>query len=286
MGILPQIKIGGDINCIAAYLTDYNDPTNGPSEPGGRFPVSKTQFMTAAQWTSALNRLDPANDTPVRLINGGPALHPEFHDIIEGLNNSLQLIFATSLKFDTAEFIKQTQPGRSIKVHAGYAPETLKADEAISRSTKLKDAGFDITVIMGVRPDIALFEPEIRHKCESAGIDFIARDMPDPGASGQGGKLKWDDCCGAAHAKNVLCRTTGILIAPDGNVYRCHSNLYNRADPVVHILSPFFPATKKFLPCGRYGGCDPADVALSPARNLVNTISVDIIFEAETGEDE
>lgn len=286
MGVLPQIKIGGDINYIAAYLTDYTAPTGGGFSPGGKFPVSKTQFMTASQWTSALNRLDPASCAPVALINGGPALHPEFNEIIEGLNNELKVTFVTSLQFDIPEFIKQARPGRFVQIHAGYAPETLKADEVVARSNNLKDSGFDITVIMPVRPDIALFEPEIRHKCESAGIDFIARDMPEPGASGRDGKLKWDDCCGAAYMKNVLCRTTGVLIAPDGNVYRCHSNLYNRADPVVHILSPFFPATKKFLPCGRYGGCDPADVALSPSRNPGSAISVDIIFEAETDEGE
>jgi hypothetical protein len=61
--------------------------------------------------------------------------------------------------------------------------------------------------------------------------------------------------------KNCLCKPSELLIAPDGRLFRCHSDLYHGINSYGHILETDELPTD-FKPCDRYGLCSPCDLKL------------------------
>ena len=60
----------------------------------------------------------------------------------------------------------------------------------------------------------------------------------------------------------ALNKTKELLIAPDGRVYRCHSDLFAEENSIGNITDPEFQIEDKFRPCDKYGKCHPCDVKM------------------------
>jgi hypothetical protein len=287
MSELPKIIVSPEQNYIAAFpalssgLDIYGEFDNASGPP------VKRSSMTGRQWTDALNRFVLREDLPITLQCGEPSLNDDLFFIVNNLRSDIRLVLNISLHIDFYEFIKNVSPERlrrdaQADIRANFNPSAMGLDEAIKKIQLLKGAGFNVGLYMVTRPDAAVHEPEVRKKCEKADIPVTAKDIIGIYDGKLYGTLKWEGCCGGAELKNVLCRTNGILIAPDGNVYRCHHDLYHAVDPVVHVLSPYFPGMRKFIPCDHFGRCFPCDADAAPRRSGdFGRASVDVIFQAE-----
>lgn len=64
------------------------------------------------------------------------------------------------------------------------------------------------------------------------------------------------------NSRNCLCKTSELLIGPDGNVYKCHRDLYAEESPIGNIADSDFQIEYKYRKCGKYGQCHPCDVKL------------------------
>ena len=68
--------------------------------------------------------------------------------------------------------------------------------------------------------------------------------------------------------KQAKCRTRELLIGPEGNIYRCHRDLYNAEDAIGNIADQDLEITDSFRPCTNYGKCNPCDIKLKTNRFL------------------
>ena len=66
--------------------------------------------------------------------------------------------------------------------------------------------------------------------------------------------------------KRCRCRTSDVIIGPDGGVYRCHHDLYKDFQPIGHILDPEFIIEDRFRECSSFGDCNPCDVKVKTNR--------------------
>jgi hypothetical protein len=80
------------------------------------------------------------------------------------------------------------------------------------------------------------------------------------------GLFSYPDACERKGKKVVSCRTSELIIGPEGGVYRCHSDLYAGRSPVGNILDPQLVISAEFRSCDCYGDCNPCDVKLKTNR--------------------
>lgn len=287
---MEKIIIPEDYNYIAVFLTlscqlkcSYciniqNDHTRR-SIHHGRPPLS------ARQWINALNRIEARDDLPITLQGGEPTVHPNFYDIVREVEKPMDLL--TNCQFDIERFgreihkdkFRRKAPYASIRV--SYHPEQMELLDTVDRVSRLQGLGYQIGVWSVLVPEWQdHIKGEAKTKFESAGIDFRVKEMMDGGDRDgtQCGTYKYPDSVGAKILKTSDCRTTELLIAPDGSIHRCHSDIYNLRKGIGHIMDESFKLDREFRSCQVYGDCSACDVKVTTNRFQVpNWTSVEII---------
>lgn len=62
------------------------------------------------------------------------------------------------------------------------------------------------------------------------------------------------------------CKTTELIVGPTGDVYRCHSDLYESRTPVGHLADSEFDIEEVYKPCYIFGHCNPCDIKVKTNR--------------------
>jgi hypothetical protein len=79
------------------------------------------------------------------------------------------------------------------------------------------------------------------------------------------GTIKFSDAvAGKIQGKKVMCKNTVMPVAPDGNIYLCHSDLYfdRRERALGSITDESFIFPENYIPCDYYGLCSECDVKI------------------------
>jgi len=241
--------------------------------------------LSASDWINALNRIEAREDLPITLQGGEPTVHPDFYAIVNGVHKPMDLL--TNCQFDIDRFIKEvpvtkfkrSAPYASIRV--SYHPEQMELEDTVFRVAKLISCGYQVGVWSVLVPR---WEDHIlnsaKRKFVEAGIDFRVKEMLDGGTEDgtQCGTYKYPDAVGAKVLRSCECRTTELLIAPDGSVHRCHSDIYNLRKGIGHIMDEEFRLDREFRTCHVYGDCSGCDVKITTNRfQQQNWTSVEII---------
>jgi len=245
--------------------------------------------LTGKQWVEGLNRIASRDDLPISLQGGEPSLHPDFYYILNHVKPELHIDLLTNLQFDADTFMKNVRPDR-IKRNAPYAsirvsyhPESMKLEPLVEKVLKLQNAGYSIGIWGVLHPKQ---EQEILRAQEygkSRGVDFRTKEFLGEYNGTWYGTMKFEGACDKAFEKKVLCRTTELIIGPNGGVYRCHSDLYEQRKPIASILEPDYQIDDKFRPCDVYGHCNPCDIKVKTNRfQVYGHTSVEIKGEGVT----
>lgn len=223
-------------------------------------------------WVLGLNRIIPRDDLPITLQGGEPTCHPDFFYIINNLKPELKIDILTNIRFDAEDFIHKLKPER-LKRKAPYAsirvsfhPEVMDLAETIKKVSMLQDAGFSVGIWTVLHPKYEKKIPDIRQRCLESGIDFRTKDFLGYWKSKLYGSYRYQDAFSGTRKRQVLCRATELLIAPDLNIYRCHSGLYANRNPIGNLLNPCFQIEGSFRECGYYGYCNPCDIKVKTNR--------------------
>jgi len=269
---MPRLNVPERFNYIGVFLTlDCNlrcsyciNTFNGRS--------SKARLMSGDDWILGLNRIIPRTDLPISLQGGEPTLHPDFYTIVNGLLPGQHLDLLTNLEFDTDHFMRQIPPERMFRespyasIRVSYHPEAMNIEDLAARVLRLQLHGYHIGVWGVLHPG---FRDEIvraQAYCTGLGIDFRTKEFLGVYNGKMYGNLSFKDACDRKIQRRVECRTTELLIGPGGDVYRCHSDLYQDRHAVGHILDTNFVIDDSFRPCDCYGSCNPCDVKLKTNR--------------------
>jgi hypothetical protein len=228
--------------------------------------------LSGEEWLSALNRLQTRSDLPITLQGGEPTLHPDFYRIVNGLRPDLAIDLLTNLQFEVEEFMARIDPNR-LRRQAPYAsirvsfhPESMSLGPLMSKVVKLMAGGYSVG-IWGV--DHPLWHREIvraGEECRAVGIDFRIKEFLGSHQGRWYGTYKYPDSCSGGTHSQVECRTSELLIGPDGRICRCHSDLYAGRSGVGNLLEPEFQVEDRFRACACYGECNPCDVKLKTDR--------------------
>lgn len=287
---MKQIKLPDTYNYIACFLTlscqlkcsyciNLTSDYDRRKIHHGRPPMSKED------WITALNRIEASEDLPITLQGGEPTVHPYFYNIVNSVDKPMDLL--TNCQFNLDRFISNVPVKRFFRkapyasIRVSYHPEQMELQDTVKRVATLRAHGYQIGVWSVLVPEFRqhILE-EAKPAFEKEGIDFRMKELLDGGSEygSKCGTYKYEDAVGSSVMRSCDCKTTELLIAPDGSVHRCHSDLYNLRKGIGHILDPEFQIEDKFRPCGFYGSCSACDVKITTNRHQVpNWTSVEII---------
>ncbi len=270
-----EIKIPDDYKYISAFLTMRCNL--GCSyclnniEQSNEFSRTRFKELSGKQWVEALNRLVSRDELPVTLSGGEPFLHPDFIYIINNLKSDLKIDILTNLYNDNLveKFLSQVNPARLKRdapyasIRVSYHPEQMDADKLIKNVKKLQDAGFSIGIWAVQYPSSEQLQAitQMQFRCREAGIDFRLKDFTGTYLNQlYGDYSKYPGSTLSEQLKNCLCKTSELLIGSDGNVYRCHRDLFAEENPIGNLLDDNFEIKDEFRECSLYGNCHPCDV--------------------------
>lgn len=246
--------------------------------------VHERRAMTAKDWIEGLNRIEAREDLPLSIQGGEPTSHPDFYEIINGVNRPMDLL--TNCQFNISEFMeriptwkfKRQAPYASIRV--SFHPEQMELDDTVNRVRTLYEYGYQVGVWMVEVPDQMHIFSEAKHQFQRAGIDFRGKELLGEYKGVVYGHYRYPGAVEAPreNLKSCMCRTTELIIAPDGSVHRCHSDVYNLRRGIGHILDEQFSLDRTFRFCPVFGDCSGCDVKVKTNRfQIHNHTSVEII---------
>lgn len=286
---LPDIPIPADCNYIAAFLTmacpyscsyciNHFDSLHTPAKQ-----------LSADDWIRGLSRLSNLcrNESfiPITLQGGEPTLHPGFYDIVNGLTERIRLDVLTNLTFDIDEMIARVDPERLMRtapyasIRISYHPDQADVDVLFHKTHRLLNAGFSVGIWAVCHPDTKDHILAVQTRATEQGIDFRTKEFLGFHQGKLYGQYKFPHACTMQTERRVECRTTELLIGPDGSIFRCHHDLYDNCHPLGHILDPDFQMRNEFQTCNHYGHCNPCDIKVKTNRlQQSGHTSVDIRF--------
>jgi len=241
------------------------------------------RIISGREWVSSINKIRPSADIPVTLQGGEPSLHPDFLWIINNIDPEHPIDILTNLSFDVEKFIKLINPRRLTRkspyasIRVSYHPQFMEIEELISRVLRMKEAGFSMGVYGILHPEFELLIREAQMKCRNVGIDFRTKEFLGEFEGVAFGKYRYSGAVSGRRIGSCICRTSELLLAPDGNIFKCHRDLYEGETPIGNILDDAFAINDVYHRCDRYGLCNPCDVKIKTNRfQEYGHVSVDI----------
>ena len=245
----------------------------------------RRRHLSGKEWVEAINRIQPQDGTSISLQGGEPSIHKDFYYILQNIRRDLNIDLLTNIQFDPQEFMEKIPVDRfnldlpypSIRV--SYHPETMDLGETVEKVLILKNAGYPIGIFTVDHPTTKADTEKARLVCEQNGIIFKTKELLGKYDGVLYGTYKFEDAVFGKELKTVQCRTSELLISPEGMIFRCHHDLYNKKMPIGDILNPDYQIEDKYRECTYYGQCNPCDVKLKNNRHQnFGHCSVDIKF--------
>lgn len=232
----------------------------------------KRKPLTTSQWLAGLNRIKSSQNLPITIQGGEPSIHQGFCDIVRDLDPDKKIDILTNIQFDPLHFVKnvpvekfdRSLPYPAIRV--SYHPETMDLDETLNKVSFLHNYGYSIGIFTVDHPSTFRQTATARERCEELGITFKTKELLGLYDGVLHGTYHYPDSVFQKTTKDCLCKTSELLISPEGDIFRCHHDLYNNIAAIGHILDPVFQIEDIFRPCSFYGNCNPCDVKLKNNR--------------------
>ena len=263
---LNSIELPNDCNYIAAFLTfycqlrcsyciNYHDKLD-----------RELDQMSRHDWVRGLSRFITREDLPITLQGGEPTVYPGFFYVANGLSSAGKRIdLLTNGMFVAREFMDNISP-TVFERKAPYAcirfslhNKTLPM-ELGSTAVQLLANGYSVGIWGLDHPDHERQNEEMRTICENLGMDFRLKEFLGFRDGKRYGTYKYCNAIGRKGGYNtVLCKGSEVLINPEGNLFRCHADLYANRNPYAHILDKEV-IVPGYRMCNQYGNCNPCDV--------------------------
>jgi MoaA/NifB/PqqE/SkfB family radical SAM enzyme len=221
--------------------------------------------MGVVDWIAGLNRIKTRKDLPITISGGEPTLHPKFFEIIKWIDCDISLDLLTNGEFNVDEFIKNISPNRFKReapyasIRFSYHPKRTRLLQLLKTVITLQDLNYSVGIW-------AVDKTKIRNRLIKIlagllGIDFRIKDFLD----NKHGSYKYQQALDGI-PKDCLCKSSELLIAPDGRLFRCHYDLYNGVNSYGHILDNRISLPTDFLSCNHCGLCNPCDIKIKYDR--------------------
>lgn len=262
-----RISLPKEYNYVAAFLTlNCNFRCNYCINRPDKKLVTR-QICSAADWISYLNRLDLPEDLPISLQGGEPSTHPEFFTILRGIREDLNIDILTNLSFDVERLAREIPPERFLRkapyasIRVTYHPGQSNLEQTLDKIRFLVDRGYPVGLYSIRVPGHEKLIAKVTEKVIPLGIDYRTKEYLGYSRGQVWGTYHYQEGVFSERRKNCECRTSELLIAPDGSVFRCHRDLYMDENSIGSIYGPdFHQPSYEFRPCNKFGECNPCDL--------------------------
>jgi MoaA/NifB/PqqE/SkfB family radical SAM enzyme len=256
-------------------------------------PVPHYDIIKGDAWVKALNSIEGRTKKrlfrrnkvkKLALIGGEPTLHPDFFEIINGLDSKWSLTVTTNLGTklfnNIGLFAKKVKRRKRIRIHPSFHNSSIDIREFVSKVKDLQKTGLKVnrTFVVCYPPDETNLFKEYQEIFRKNGL-FLERQRfngfldgilyPFKGdESGYEFKdnikdyAKYKQACGLSSKDKIHCKMNKILFAPDGSIYNCHYKVYSKSsDCYGNIFSENADVQlpSDFFLCNDYGFCNPCD---------------------------
>ncbi|PZT48627.1 radical SAM protein [Helicobacter valdiviensis] len=264
------LTLGCNLSC--SYCINLNE------EGSSRSSVGKKQIKPH-EWIEFINKIKlldengkERGDIPLTFQGGEPTMYKGFYEVINGIDSRFKLDLLTNFMFDVDEFISKINPSKFTRdakyaaIRVSYHPGQNNIDDLIIKHHKMRDAGFYVGIYSVATPQNLKHIKEVESKCEKEGIDFRVKEYLGFDGKKWHGTYKYKDAISQRIEKYCECKTTELIVGPNGSVYRCHSDLYENRTPIGSILDANFKIEDIYRPCYVYGHCNPCDIKVKTNR--------------------
>ncbi len=266
-------KVPESFNYIAAFLTlrckfgcHYCINRHGD--------MASREELSTTGWVEGLSRLITRQDLPVTLQGGEPTMHPGVWQIATALHlRGIPVDILTNGDFDIEEFTRVVDPSifkreaKYASIRFSFHPAVHDAHALATKVFLLHEAGYSVGIWGVEHPVNRDSNTLMKVICRTYGVDFRVKEFLGWYNGTWYGNMKYPNACDKHEkSKQVLCRTTELLISPSGHIHRCHSDLYAGINPIGHILDEEIKGVGKWDKCSRYGLCNPCDVKVKTNR--------------------
>jgi hypothetical protein len=231
--------------------------------------------LSAKQWIDSLNKIK-TNGLPITLGGGEPTIHKGFYEIVNGIKSGT-IDLLTNGQFDIDEFIesvpvkKFTVRGPEYKaIRMSYHVKSMDAGDLAERAGRLIDVGYNVGIFGINHPENLSANVMMTEICARMGIYFFVRDFLGYYRDRLYGNYKYYSALNG-NKKDCLCRTSELLIGPEGNIYRCHRDLYSNEGVIASITNKYLDIDGNFRKCSNYGLCNPCDSKEKISPDLVTS---------------
>lgn len=234
--------------------------------------------LSAKEWIAALNNIDFGN-VPLTFGGGEPTIHPGFYEIVNGLRPDIKIDLLTNGTFDVSMFMQELTPSRFTKkedephykaIRMSYHAGKSDPEELARKASDLQAAGYMVGIFSINHPNNLIENVKMTEVCRRAGVYFFIRDYLGYYDDRLLGSYKYPAGLNG-NRKKCRCKSSEVLIAPNGQIHRCHRDLYEGENPIGDIGRITFDIVDDFMPCDSYGLCSPCDIK----RKISPDLSVD-----------
>lgn len=224
--------------------------------------------MSVEDWTRGLNRLVTRPDLPITLQGGEPTVYKGFYEVVNGIRADIPIDILTNLEIDPETFASRINPARLRReakyasIRVSYHKGQSNREELLKRVSWLQERGFSIGIWIVDHPGYREHTEETIAMAQAMGIDIRKKEFLGPWKGEVYGTMRYPGAVNGGQLRFCDCRTSELLIAPDGSLFRCHSDLYANRSSIGHILDPGLRAQDlyQWRTCGVYGKCNSCDI--------------------------
>lgn len=263
-----KIILPSDCNYIGIFLTfRCNMECSYCVVHHGKFKMRRS--MTTKRWIKALARIPSRKDLPITLQGGECTLHPGFYPIVNSLRDG-EVDLLTNGKFNVYDFllkVRNTKFKRRMKYASiRFSIHSLTSvTKILSLISTMQNRGYEVGAWYLGPPAIYFYKREVLEELTTQlSIDLRMKDFLGFFKEELYGKYVYPEGVGKP-TQQVICRSSELLVAPDGYVFGCHADLYAARSPIGHILDSKLEIGKERA-CSHFGACNPCDLKLKNNR--------------------
>ena len=235
---------------------------------GARFINERKPLLSTEQWIEGLNRLQLEHDIPLTLQGGEPFVFPGIWDILNHVEHKMDILTALPknvtperlLKLNTRQWNQRKAPYPTIRV--SYHKGQNDYQNLIPRIAELQDI-VSIGLYHIEHPGYPQEFEKIQEMADRYGIECRRKEFLGFFEGKMYGRLKYKDAASGKVVKNnVMCKNSVLPIGPDGNMYKCHSDLYFKRHllAIANLGDDSVDLEPRYRACQAYGLCSECDV--------------------------
>ncbi len=239
------------------------------------------------QWVDGLNRLELPDGVPLTLQGGEPFLYKGIWDILDNVTHKIDILTALPpflskddfLKLKSLDWNKRETPYPTIRVSYHKGQNQFK--DLVNRVSLLQEVlSIGIYFLNGYDHKEGEIQ-EMKNYAKAHGVELREKEyLGHLNGEHRGTYLYEGAADGVNKGIKVFCKNSVVPVAPDGNIYRCHSDLYfSRKKLSIGNINKDVQFPKEHLECNNYGLCSECDVKVKTNHHQIyGYTSVDIKF--------